>query len=415
MSPRGGWSKRLVLPLALLLVAAVIRLVGVTAERVLVLAGDEFSYDDIATNLAAGNGYCRTSTSGDPYPTATRGPSYVLFLAVCYRLFGQDSIAPFVVQALLDSVSCLLVYGIALLLFKRRTIAAVGAFLYAVYPPFITNTHQLLTETWINVWILASLLLFLRYVKAPSRRDLVASAVATGIMVLSRPNLLPASILAFVAMGGRRDARWWRGLAVHFGIVAMCLSPWIVRNAIVFGRFVPGVSQGGITFWGGTGPAGGRAIGGLGDPETPQYAIEATRGMGEMERDRWFYADGVRVIREHPGRYALLLVKKIPRLWLNLGYDRPPSRASILLALFNAGMILMAYLGVRGFRPPRVGHTLLLLLGTYFTLTHLVFFSVFRYSLPVYAVLMPFSGAGIAWMWGFVWSRGGYRVRRDPD
>jgi hypothetical protein len=124
--------------------------------------------------------------------------------------------------------------------------------------------------------------------------------------------------------------------------------------------------------------------------------------MDEMERDRWFYGDGLRIIRERPGRYALLLLRKVPRLWLNLGYDRPPSRASVLLALFNGAMIVLAFLGIRAFHPPRIGAALLLLMAGYFTFIHLLFFSIFRYSLPVYAYLFCFSGAGAAWAMGLL-------------
>jgi 4-amino-4-deoxy-L-arabinose transferase-like glycosyltransferase len=386
---------RRTLPIVLFLLAATIRLAGISAEAVRVHTGDEFSYDDIASNLAAGNGYCRTAATGEPYPTAVRGPSYVMFVAASYRIFGRDSVAPFVGQALLDGLSSLLVYGIALLLFERRLIAAIGAILYAVYPPFILNTRELMTETWINAFLLAGVFLFLRHFRKPSWLDLVGSGLAMGIAVLSRPNLLPLSLLAFIAAGRHRDARWRRDAAAHLGIILLVMIPWIVRNAVVFDRFVPGVSQGGITFWGGAGPADGEAVGGLGDPDAPRYAIEATRGLSEMERDRWFYRDGIRIIREHPGRYAALLIKKVPRLWLNLGYESPPSKASIFLALFNAVMMVLAYLGVRNFHPPRVGANLLLLMAAYFTFTHLLFFSIFRYSLPVYAYLFAFSGAGL--------------------
>jgi hypothetical protein len=34
-------------------------------------------------------------------------------------------------------------------------------------------------------------------------------------------------------------------------------------------------------------------------------------------------------------------------------------------------------------------------MAAYFTFTHLLFFSIFRYSLPVYAYLFAFSGAGL--------------------
>jgi hypothetical protein len=61
-------------------------------------------------------------------------------------------------------------------------------------------------------------------------------------------------------------------------------------------------------------------------------------------------------------------------------------------------MIVLAYAGVRQFRPPRAGVDLLLWIAAYVTFIHLVFFSIFRYSLPVYAYLFAFSGAGALWV-----------------
>jgi hypothetical protein len=45
------------LPIALFLVAATIRPAGISDEVVRVHTGDEFSYDDTASKLAAGNEY----------------------------------------------------------------------------------------------------------------------------------------------------------------------------------------------------------------------------------------------------------------------------------------------------------------------------------------------------------------------
>jgi hypothetical protein len=43
--------------------------------------------------------------------------------------------------------------------------------------------------------------------------------------------------------------------------------------------------------------------------------------MDEIEVNRWAGREAIRAIRENPGRYLKISVLKIPRLWLNLGFD----------------------------------------------------------------------------------------------
>ena len=53
---------------------------------------------------------------------------------------------------------------------------------------------------------------------------------------------------------------------------------------------------------------------------------------GELEQSHWFMNEGLRVIKNDPWRYARLSFRKIFQLWLNVGFDEPPSRVSYALA-----------------------------------------------------------------------------------
>ena len=364
------------------------------------LTGDQLSYDQVAWNLASGHGYAVGDAASGYHATATRGPSYVLLVALLFTLFGHGPWALFLVQALLDAASVLLVFRIGRLVFGRADAALAGAALYAIYPPFVLETGLMLSETLVNALVLAAIAAWLEAEHHGEARGrglaaTVLSGLAVGLAALSKPILAPLAGLFFLA--GWSPARPLRGfgrLGLQVCVVSLVLAPWIARNAGTFHAFVPGVSLGGVTFWGGTGPAGGHVIGGLDDPKTPPGTLAAVRGMDEIARDRWFYAEGRRVIAAHPGRYAVLLLKKIPRLWLNLGHDAPPSRASLLLAAFNLLAIGVAVRAARTLNPDPAAGRLLLLLALYFTAIHLAFFAVVRYAFPVYAYLFAFTGAG---------------------
>ncbi len=194
-------------------------------------------------------------------------------------------------------------------------------------------------------------------------------------------------------------------------VIGLVMAPWVARNAVVYHAFIPGVTQGGVTFWGGLGPIEGHVIGGLNDPRVPR-GFEAALPRSEVERDRWFYREGLRVIREHPARTLRVVLRKVPRLWFNLMKDEPSVMAShalgtvgvgagalpglsLLFAAANLVAMVLAGVGVARARPPAFAADLLLWLVLYFTVVHMAFFAVFRYSLPVYAYLFCFTAAGL--------------------
>jgi 4-amino-4-deoxy-L-arabinose transferase-like glycosyltransferase len=380
----------------ILALSLVLRLawIGIQGERP--LAGDELSYDDIATNVAQGHGYATGRTEATRHPTAARGPGYVLFLAAHYAVFGRSPIPPLVTQALLDTLATALVYAIARRWFRPRAVALVAAAGYAFYPPFVASAASLLTETITHVTILATVWFFWRWLDGRRTSDLVASAFALGVCALSKPQLAPVGIVlcvaALPAIGWRAAVR---AAALVVAVVALVLSPWIVRNAVTFHTFMPGVSMGGMGLWFGAGPIEGRTIGGLDAPGVPDSLRRRVESMDEISANRWAAAEAKRLILADPGHYAWLSVKKTARLWLNVGFDvGRPSRASILLALANLAAIALALFGARAAAPRRPAALFMALLALAWTAINVPFFTVVRYAYPYYALLFVFTAAG---------------------
>jgi len=205
---------------------------------------------------------------------------------------------------------------------------------------------------------------------------------------------------AVLALASLRD-RPWRGVlraaVIQLAVVAGVLAPWALRNALVMGKPIAGVTLGGLTFWAGTGPVPGHDIGGWGEPLVPQHVRDGTRGLSEVECEAWFYREGLRVIKSDPARFALLELKKLPRLWLNLGYEGSrPSLASLLFAAVSVLLYGLAWLGARSGRMAPPAPRILAALLAYFTLIHIGFYAVSRYVLPAYSYLLAYSGAGLA-------------------
>ena len=204
----------------------------------------------------------------------------------------------------------------------------------------------------------------------------------------------PAACLA--ALPRLRAAGAARALAIVFAVVTLTMAPWIIRNALVFHEFVPGTSIGGLGMWFGSGAFGGRTVGSIDHSAVPDSVRRSVVAMSELEANRWAAKEAARVVREHPGRYAALSLFKVARLWLNLGFDEGrPSRASLVIALFNTVALALALVGARAavdsFAPR------LLAFGVvYWTLVHIPFFANVRYAVPFYALVFAFTAAGVA-------------------
>lgn len=383
---------------AIFLLALAARLIVVVAERGTALVGDENVFDQIASNVASGQGYLlgASDTDRDRHPTAIRGPSYVLLLAACYRLFGHHPTLPLILQALLDALSVLLVYQIAFRWFRQSKVGLVAAGLYAVYPPFILMAASLLNETFAQFALLSTVSLFFAYVNGGRSRYLVMSGVVLGLCALSKPQFAPVGLLLCASAVPRIGlARAVRSAAVTIAVVGLVMSPWIIRNALVFRAFVPGLNWSGLGLWFGAGPVEGRAIASLGDPGVPDSLRRFVNSLGEVGADRWALREARHLIVADPAHYVQLSAKKFFRLWFNVGFDgKRPSRASMMVALFNSLVIVLAFVGARLARPDSVSSWFMALLALFWTAVYVPFVTTVRYALPYYALLFIFSAAG---------------------
>lgn len=389
-------SRTLAALLVLLLAALGLRVATVLRHGERPLEGDEGTYSVIAANLVAGHGYAAGWTPAERHPTATRGPAYVFYLAAVYRLAGVRIVPPLLGQCGMEVLSALLLYWISRRVFADEEIALVAAGLYAFYPPFIVDTGELITEALTNLLVLAAFAAFVAFLTRGRMRSLAWMGLALGVCALSKPQVAPVAPLlplaAWPTLGARRSLA---GAALASTVTGLCLAPWVIRNALVLHAFVPGITTGGISFWGGTAPFGGRFTGGLGAGWIPAAFRRRIQAMDEVHQNRWFLADGVRIILADPRRYAKLCARKFAQLWLNLGYDDPPSGSSWFLAAANLGAFLAAGWGALRARPAAGVVLALGALWAYWTAVNVAVCTVVRYAMPFYAILLAFTAAGL--------------------
>jgi hypothetical protein len=159
-------------------------------------------------------------------------------------------------------------------------------------------------------------------------------------------------------------------------------------------------SNGGYNFWLGNYPKTKASTGNRDVPGRMQ-ATKALRAahQDEVELERAFYKEGLRFVREQPGRFITLSITKAANLW-HL-YPRPASvqlsKMQVIASALSYGLMLpfaFYWLFSRLRRSP--GARLAFLLFLAFTLTHAVYISKVRFRLPLDALIVILAVGGIS-------------------
>lgn len=252
-----------------------------------------------------------------------------------------------------------------------------------------------------------------------------------GLLVLTRQNalaLVPVLMVMAVIGGGgasaapktahSRSRLAWRASAAALVIVGFfaAVSPWMIRNKQVIGDFVVSTPNMGQNFWMGndarsTGTYLSFARGKVNpEHEQAEWVKEAEtatgRTMSAKEVSDWYFARGLKFIREQPIDWLKLTGKK---LLMTIGaYELPDTedyylyaRHSAMLRTFDAvlhfGVLVpLAAVGIvltaRDWR--RLWPLYAYLLITILSVAAFVVFA--RYRFPLAPVLVMFAAAGIS-------------------
>lgn len=348
------------------------------------LTHDEREYLSLASNLAAGRGF----TYAEPREVGTspqfgRAPGYPAFLS----LLRPDADAPATpasikaVQSLLGAGAVLLIAAMARRAAAERA-AVIAAWLAAVYPPLVWISAYVLSEALYLPMILGCVVLLER-AATPGRAALAGLLV--GAAVLVRPGTLV--FLPLAALWMVRRGALMRGAAFAL-TVALVVLPWTLRNLRTHGTLVLVASEGGVTFWTGNHPLA-RGEGDLAaNPDIKRAEVafrQARSGLTAEALEPLYYQDALRQIREHPGWWGVLLLKKAFYTFVPIGPSYTLHSPKYLLAtvapyamlvpLAIAGLVVIA----------RRGQPLhyLYLLAASVVFTSLIFFPQERFRIPV--------------------------------
>ena len=202
-------------------------------------------YDPGARGILDGDGLI----GEDGRLTAYVGPGYSFFLAVHYNVFGFNLDVVRLTQILLGAISCVLLMLTAQILFNQK-VGYISGVLLALYPLDFYQSGLVISEQLFSflfmLFVYLNIQIFSNLKKEKIDKVLLLSAffcgIVLGLSALVRPNalIIPVALLLIVPFSGHELRK---NLVIIIGVIVagflISIMPWIIRNYILFDKFVP--------------------------------------------------------------------------------------------------------------------------------------------------------------------------------
>jgi 4-amino-4-deoxy-L-arabinose transferase-like glycosyltransferase len=198
----------------------------------------------IARSIANGQGFS-SPTDLPTGPSAWAPPVYPYVLAGIFKLFGiYSNLSGWVILAfnsIFAALTCLTLYRIAEKIYGVA-VARATAWTWALFPYAIYWPVRVVWEMSLSAFLLSlALLMTLRMADAPPRpRMWIGFGLLWGLLALTNTavlSLLPFCLL-YLFWRLPRAPRQFIGFAMCILTAGLAVSPWLVRNYSVFGKFV---------------------------------------------------------------------------------------------------------------------------------------------------------------------------------
>ncbi len=384
---------------------------------------DPLYHDAWAQNIASGNWI------GEK--VFFRAPFYAYFLAIVYKVFGHSYIIPRVIQHLVGSLSCVLVYFVAKKLFNRK-VAQVSGLIAATYGMLLYFEDELLLDSFLVFFDLVLILFLLKAKESPKFFNWFICGLILGISAVTRPNILlfVPFVWLWIFLVFKKEKSFKKILAFCGLVLLGCIliiSPVTLRNLRAGGDLVLIASQGGINFYIGNNK-NSDGMSAIFYKEDWQYRDfqkvaekEAGRDLKPSEISGFYYRKGLNFYLNSPGRAFKLLTKKLYLFWNRFEISNNQDiyffrRYSSLIRILPLGFWFIGPLGLVGmilstFRCRRSAEaealhphdqtrkaSLPILFVFSYMVTVVMFFVTARFRLPVIPFLIIFSGFSLVWL-----------------
>jgi 4-amino-4-deoxy-L-arabinose transferase-like glycosyltransferase len=275
----------------------------------------------IGRSIALGQGFSNPY-EGNTGPSAWEPPLYPFLIGGVFKILGIYSRASawvlLSINSLFATLTCIPIFLIARKTFGEN-VARWSAYAWGLNPYVWYWSIHWIWDTTFTPFILACIFLLAQELQEwRGWQGWALFGALYGIGALANPTML-----AFLPFCGLWV--WWRrykrGLSSLGGVVIasvvfwVALAPWLVRNYAVFGRFVFIRDDFGLQFrlgnWKG---ADGMLMAYL-QPNLNRGELEKFQSMGELAYGEACKRDAFAWVRENPGRFAVISLKRVFYYW----------------------------------------------------------------------------------------------------
>ena len=344
----------------------------------------------VGRSIALGQGF--SNPYGDSTgPTAWEPPLYPCLIGGVFKLFGIYSDASawvlLSINSLFTALTCIPIFLIARKTMGKK-IAVWSAWIWALLPYAMYWSIHWVWDTTLTPLLLSLIFLVsLALEEWNGWKGWTVYGVLWGLGALANPSMLsflPFSGLWIWHRRRKPGLHSVAGVALASVVFFLCLTPWLVRNYRTFGRFVFIRDDFGLQFRLGNGPYADGMLMAYLQPNLNVVEFDTFRRLGELAYAERCKRLAFAWIREHPGRFAVISLKRFFYYWAGV----PKATDSTALAdlrnsLFLASSVLAIWGLGRAVRKKIPGAWLFLWLVLSYPTVYYFVFPHARYRHPI--------------------------------
>jgi hypothetical protein len=363
-----------------------------------------WEYGELSKNVITGRGYSlfyfqkdsllqRFSIEETPFPSAFMPPGYVAvlipFITIDNVVLRNILLISF--QSLCSLLLIFIIYSFTKMYFTDVS-ANIAAYAAAIFPDFIYSIVSF-TPTILYQCGIVSLMILLYRNDFSSRKIFWGITAISGFVLYLRFEFFLYYIFFILFL---MLEKMQKQALLFLVMLLLILSPWIIRNYLIFDEIVPFTTSTGLNLFRGNNAG---EIGDWGDEKTnSELKLIPCNRKFEIAYNNVFFQKAKQYIGDHPFQTILNAIKKTSSLWFvnveDITTNKLPMTAYSFLVLLAFSVGCYA-----SYNWKQHCFTYLFFIST--TLVSAMFFVLPRYQTTLRALIIPFASFGIERCWKF--------------
>ena len=336
---------------------------------------------------------------------AILAPGFSVLTYCIYSLFGTSHVIMLFIQYMLMFAAVVAVYKITVELLENENYALCAGLMVALHPGYIHYSSNMLHQLTLYLPLFYWTIFFLiRAFKTNSSKYFMLAGLAGGGAMLTRATIMPVIVLSLIIILilKRNELKvTLKNVALGGTLLAIVYSPWVIRNYIVFDKFVFAQTNKWESFWVGNNPnstGGHYRVDGVAilNTKPSEMQKEIDESGSELLDNEIFKKYAMDFVENNPGEFVKGLFKKAFYFsWFGPHTGiKYPSKLVIFAKILYAVFLLMTLCGVYYCYKNKLVNKafifpILLLLGV--SSVHILYFFEMRHRWTVEPVMMIFA------------------------